>query len=389
MIQRCVKLLSVVVVIVCSFVGQSGFVNAESIFTPQELARIKSHGPWPQTVPPDPGNEFSGIGWAEEAGRLLFQDPRLSGATNISCASCHQRARGFTDQQALAVGREMHFRNTQTLLNAGLQRWFGWDGGTDSLWAAAMRPLLSEIEMAGSVSTIAEYLRSAPRYQQYLQLSSSGEILVVSTLSDEAISVKAAKLIAAYVRTIRTGVTAFDRYRNALLVDGQRTESSEFSASAVRGLKLFVGEANCHLCHYGANFSNGEFHDIGRPFFTAVGKVDSGRYSGIERVRLDRYNLAGVYNGTNNDSEIRKTRSVELSQADWGRWRTPGLRGLLHTAPYMHDGSIGTIREVVDAYADINPDRLHSEGEAILKPLDLNEQQRQDLVAFLQSLSTP
>ena len=401
MIKSCFNVLSLAVTGAC--LCFSVVVNAENFFSTQELARIKSHGPWPPTVPPDPGNEYTGVNWAEEAGKLLFQDPRLSGAGDISCATCHQQANGFTDQRAVAVGREIHVRNTQTLLNAGLQRWFGWDGGTDSLWAAAMRPLLSEIEMAASVSSIAKYLRGAEAYQRFLRLTPDSEQVDIEEITDEALAVKAAKLIAAYVRTIRSGVTAFDRYRNALVIDkdkdrnkdrntgkgnGKLSESNDFSASAKRGLKLFIGDANCHLCHYGANFSNGEFHDVGRPFITSVGQVDPGRYSGIERVRTDRYNLVGRYNGTDKDNEIRKTRSVERSQADWGRWRTPGLRGLIYTAPYMHDGSIATLRDVVDAYSDIDPDRLHTEGESILRPLNLSEQQRQDLVAFLESLSS-
>ena len=117
------------------------------VFSVEEQARIRLHGPWPVPVPPDPGNEYSGLAWAEEAGRLLFSDSGLSGNNAISCASCHQVKSGFSDRRAVAIGSKVHFRNTQTLLNAGLQKWFGWDGGTDSLWAATLRPLLSNIEM--------------------------------------------------------------------------------------------------------------------------------------------------------------------------------------------------------------------------------------------------
>ena len=148
-----------------------------------------------------------------------------------------------------------------------------------------------------------------------------------------------------------------------------------------------MSDANCHVCHFGPNFSNGEFHDTGRSFFTGVGQVDPGRYTGIKRVRQDPYNLPGRYNGTEVDHEIIKTRTVKLGQVNFGQWRTPSLRNLTTTAPYMHDGSIESIRAVVDSYADIDPDRLHSNGESILKPLNLSEQDRRDLVAFLESLS--
>jgi len=93
------------------------------------------------------------------------------------------------------------------------------------------------------------------------------------------------------------------------------------------------------------------------------------------------------YGETSSHNDKLKTKDVKLSQLNWGQWRTPSLRNLDLTGPYMHDGSLETLRDVVDAYADIDPDRLHAEGEAILRPLDLNDDQRNDLVNFLRSLS--
>jgi len=119
--------------------------------------------------------------------------------------------------------------------------------------------------------------------------------------------------------------------------------------------------------------TNGEFHDTGRPFFTGVGQVDPGRYSGIQRVRKDRYNLLGEFNEASQEAAKRKTRTVTIGQVNFGQWRTPSLRNLRQTAPYMHD---------------IDPQRLHSQGESILKPLDFDGRDREDLVRFLESLST-
>jgi cytochrome c peroxidase len=378
--------------------------HADVTFTPAEQARIALHGPWPATIPGDPGNEYSGLHWAEQAGEQLFNDTALSGSGEFSCASCHNPALGFTDGLRVSIGADTHFRNSQTLLNAGLQRWFGWDGGTDSLWAAALRPMLSPIEMNATIDAVAQYLRSEPRYADVLQRNADDQYITLDSQTNESLSVKAAKLIGAYVRTLVSGRAAFDNFRDELLSTDTSTAKTRantesgllndgsknrtiMSDAAKRGLKLFIGEANCQLCHYGPNFSNGEFHDIGRPFFIGVGEVDPGRYRGIERLRTDPYNLTGSFNGTNNSAEICKTERVKLTRADWGRWRTPSLRNLTATAPYMHDGSIDTLREVVDAYADIDPTRLHTEGESILRPLDLSEQQREDLVAFLESLS--
>jgi len=116
--------------------------------------------------------------------------------------------------------------------------------------------------------------------------------------------------------------------------------------------------------------------------------VDSGRHSGIKRMRDDRYNLTGYFNGVADERELRKTQTVKLTQSNFGQWRTPSLRGLTDTAPYMHDGSLETLRDVVDHYSEIDPARLHSKGEAILKPLNLDEQSKSDLVRFLESLSS-
>jgi cytochrome c peroxidase len=205
--------------------------------------------------------------------------------------------------------------------------------------------------------------------------------------NDEAVVVLASKAIAAYMRTLQSKITLFDTFRLTVLEESHAGTIDNYPADARRGLSTFLGKANCHVCHFGPNFSNREFHDTGRPFFTGKGQVDSGRYSGIQRVREDRYNLLGKYNGTGVAEEIRKIHTVTLGQINFGQWRTPSLRNLVYTAPYMHDGSLATLRDVVDAYADIDPDRIHSDGEAIIRPLDLGDQDREDLVAFLETLS--
>jgi len=204
--------------------------------------------------------------------------------------------------------------------------------------------------------------------------------------NDTDLVVLAAKTIGAYTRTLLSGTTPFDDYRNALISNNAQSMAN-YSDAAKRGLKLFVGEANCHVCHFGANFSNGEFHDIGQPFFTEVGQVDPGRFDGIARVQQDPFSLIGSYAVQVNDNERFTTSNVKRSQMNWGQWRTPSLRNLTLTAPYMHNGSLSTLRDVVDWYSDINPDRLHTDGESLLKPLNMSERDRMDLVAFLESLS--
>jgi len=356
--------------------------QADPYFNSVETELILRQGPWPpESVPADAGNELSGVNWAEDLGQYLFSATSLSGNGKLSCASCHREELAFTDALSVAQGVSEHQRNTQGLLNVGLQRWFGWDGGADSQWSAAIRPMLSQVEMAGTRSGIASAIREDPTVRS--ALAASGAELPED---ETGIVVFAAKAIASYTRTLISGRTAFDRYRDAL-ESGDLTGQSQYPFAAKRGLKIFIGDANCQLCHFGPDFSNGEFHDTGRPFFTGVGQVDPGRYRGIERVRKDPFNLIGQHSDITDSLETLGTTQVKLSQSNWGEWRTPGLRELSSTAPYMHDGSLATLRQVVDAYADIDPDRLHSAGESLLKPLNLTERQREDLVFFLRTLS--
>jgi cytochrome c peroxidase len=360
--------------------------SLETIFSESDIDLIRHFGPWPEAIPHDAGNELSGQLWAEQLGEQLFNDPGLSGNGQHSCLGCHQPDKAFTDGLSLAEGLAQHTRNTQGLLNVGTQRWFGWDGGSDNLWAASLRPLLSDIEMGADIQTIASNYRT----KDYVvnALDSSNQDIDLSLLNDEQFVVFLSKAIAAYSRTLTSELTTFDQFRTAF-IENDEAGIERYPLSAKRGLALFLGDANCHVCHFGADFSNGEFHDTGRPFFVGVGQIDSGRYQGIKRVRNDKYNLLGEYNSLNNDQDKRKTRTVTLGQVNFGQWRTPSLRNLMLTAPFMHDGSLKTLRDVVDAYADIDPDRLHSQGESILKPLDLTDTARDDLVRFLETLSEP
>lgn len=353
----------------------------EIVFTDSEKSLLEAFTPWPNVVPADPGNEYSGLKWAEALGAQLFNDPVLSADQTISCASCHQSSKGFSDGSALPLaGAAPHVRNTQGLQNVGYQRWFGWDGGADSLWAASLRPMLSEVEMASDIEDVATKLRVTTYFTKALQQND----LEITALDDETLVVTVAKFIGAYMRTLVSGETSFDKFLASL--DAPDIEL-QYPLSAQRGIKIFFGEGNCFVCHFGPNFSNGEFHDIGRPFFTGIGQVDPGRFTGIKRLENDPFSLAGNFNGTNNKAEILKTTSVKSGQLNFGQWRTPSLRNLKQTAPYMHDGSLQTLRDVIDYYAEIDPARLHSKGEAILKSIKWSEREREDLVKFLETLS--
>lgn len=353
----------------------------------KELAFLRSVAPWPMTPPADPGNELSGLAWAEQLGETLFNDSLFSADGTISCASCHLQEFGFSDRLSVSHGAQKHTRNTQSLLDAGFQRWHGWDGGSDSLWAAALRPMLSPVEMAGDIRNIAYRLRQNPAVTEKLVAAEQTE--QNGSEADQALVVRAAKAIAAYTRTLVSARTPFDEYRDAML-SGDSRAAAQYPLSAKRGLKIFISdEANCSTCHFGAVFSNQEFHDTRGLTLSDKGEADAGRLAGIKRLRDDPFNLLGEFNADATKDNAFYTRQLRSQTQNFSQWRTPTLRNLKHTAPYLHNGGAATLRAVVDGYADFDMSRVHVEGESILKPFSLDEQGRQDLVAFLESLSSP
>jgi cytochrome c peroxidase len=203
---------------------------------------------------------------------------------------------------------------------------------------------------------------------------------------DDRVLVDAGKALAAFQETLVSGRTAFDEFRDAL-ARGDKAAAARYAGPAQRGLRIFIGKGSCNMCHAGPSFTNGEFHDTGIPFFIRPGQVDSGRHGGIKRLLANPMNLLGPYNDDAARSSAVGTRHVALEHRNFGEFKVPSLRNLALTGPYMHNGRLATLRDVVKHYSEISPDRLHSDGEAILKPLGLSERETGDLVAFLESLS--
>lgn len=348
------------------------------------IARISSLGPWPPKASADLSNRFSGKAPAIFLGEKLFFDKRLSRDGSVACASCHHLSMGFSDGLPLGVGIARGERNTLGLHNLRWQRWFGWSGANDNLWAQSLRPLVLDHEMGGSLSSVANALRqNADLGQAYRRVTGK-----MPEADDELVAVNVAKLLAAFQETLVTPRTPFDDFRDAL-VRGKAAGGLPYPAAAQRGLAIFVGKGNCIFCHSGAQFSNGEFHDIGIGYFVAPGIVDKGRFEGIGAVLQSRYNLLGPFNDDIQRSTATSTRYVARTHRNFGEFKVPSLRNVANTAPYMHNGSLASLRDVIGHYSEINEERLHADGERILVPLHLSAQEVDDLLAFLQSLSTP
>jgi cytochrome c peroxidase len=359
--------------------GASGVVE----FSDGEMAFIKAHGPWPPSKPADSGNRYSANEAAIDLGERLFSDSRLARTKGMSCAFCHRPEQHFADGLARGVGTKVLDRNTPSLLNVAFNRWFGWDGAADSLWGQSIRPIIAEAEMNADPSVMRQLFRDDPVYRPAITRLAGKSL---DELSDDEILATTGKLLAAFQETLITPRTAFDAFRDALL-DGDTARAAEYPIEAQRGLKLFTGRGQCSVCHFGPGFTNGEFSNIGIVHMLPDGEVDRGRLHGIEEVGRSKFNLAGSFNDDESGNNAVSTRQLRFRHSSFGEFRVPGLRGVAQTGPYMHNGSLSTLEDVVRHYSELDLDRLHVHGESILVPLHLDDGEVRDLLAFLESLS--
>jgi len=242
-------------------------------------------------------------------GERLFYEPRLSGTGSVLCASCHVPYRHFQDGRATAFGLAPVERNTPSLVNVAFYRRYGWDGARASLAAQSIRPLLEAREMRSSAAHVASLVRAryAPDYRRAFG--------VAVPVDDEQVLAKAGEALAAFQETLVSGRTAFDEFRDAL-ARGDEEAAARYPPAARRGAALFVGKGGCSACHAGPHFSS------------------------------------------------------ELKPAQ-GEFRVPSLRNVALTAPYMHDGSARTLREVL---------RRHG-------PRDMTSREQDEIITFLGTLN--
>jgi cytochrome c peroxidase len=272
-----------------------------------------------------------------ELGSRLFFDPLLSRDRTIACGSCHVPERGFADSQPFSAGvsGRRTARNTPTLLNRARGTSFMWDGRASTLEEQALLPIENPLEMDLPLDEALARLASDGPYRAAFER-------VFARAPDRA---GLAAALAGYVRTLVTGTSAVDRFRAGefeALSDGERA-----------GLWLFESRAGCWRCHSGANFSDEDFHATG------VGAVDG-------RPEDGRFAVTG-------------------REQDRGRFKTPTLRGLALTAPYMHDGSLATLAEVVEFYRRGGQPSTHR--DPLLRPIEMDERDARHLVLFLEALS--
>jgi len=304
----------------------------------------------------------------------------------MSCASCHAEASAFASGPFIEENPKALDRDTQSLFNVKFNRWFGWDGSNDNLWAQSIRPILNNKEMNLPIDRIKSAIQETSLEDVSLENSYEALFGDMTKQSNELVLVNVGKALSAFQETLVTNKTSFDHFRDA--VEKEDWDSaSKYPKSAQRGLSLFMGRGNCSFCHSGPLFSNSEFHDAGVPYFIKPGVVDKGRHQGIINLKQSPFTLASKYNDDVTKSGSWAVNNVATLHSNFGIFRVPGLRGVTKTAPYMHNGSLVNLEAVIEHYNNIDMERLHADGEALLKPLNLSKQESEDLLAFINSLS--
>jgi cytochrome c peroxidase len=352
-------------------------------FTDVEAKRLLQHSPLPPP-PADETNAKADDPRAAQLGRALFFDARLSGSGRLSCASCHQPERSWTDGLALAHGAETGRRHTPSLWNVAYNRWYFWDGRADSLWAQALQPIESAHEMAGSRDAAVRLVRDDASLRREYEAVFGAWPAGADRAAVTRVFVNLGKALAAFERTLVSRRSPFDVFAEALRT-GDLAGQGAIGPAAQRGAKLFVGRGSCRVCHAGPTFSDGEFHDIG---LGPARPGDAGRLEGIDRLRQGEFGAGSEWSDGTDGPRARNARFLARAPHAQGQFKTPTLRNVALTGPYMHDGRLASLADVLAHYSAL-PGRgaPGPHQESVLTPLALTPAETADLIAFLESLT--
>ncbi|HXU83918.1 MAG TPA: cytochrome c peroxidase [Polyangia bacterium] len=368
----------------------------------------------PTQLPPSPSNSFADNPAAAQLGQQFFFDKRFSGPllehselgqegdmNTMSCATCHDPARGGADIRALggtSLGAAWTGRNSPTVRNAAHSPWAFWDGRRDSLWSQALGPIEGDVEMnSGRLQTarlIFEKYREPyeklfgpmPGMEDVARFPTEGkpgmpafdEMAAADKTAINRVYANFGKAIEAYERKLVDKSSPFDRFLAG--------DQNAMSAQAVRGARLFVGKAACNECHSGPMMADGKFHNHGVPQHgNKIPAIDRGRTDGIPQLLATEFNTAGQYSDMN---KADRWNGLHVVDADLGAFKTPTLRNISKTGPYMHTGGFANLWDVINWYnlaAGTDGFSGHREA-ASLVPLKLTNEEMADLVEFMKAL---
>lgn len=349
---------------------------------------------------------------AAKLGHHLFFDTRLSSNNKVSCASCHHPDKYFTDGLKTAKGIKTTKRNSPTLVGINHSNWLFLDGRADSLWSQAMQPLENSHEHGTSRGYVAhvvykdEQLRSLyedifgkmpdlsnkqrfPEHAGPVKDQNAKRAWRGMTKQDQAsittIFVNIAKSIAAYELKLNPAPARFDQY--ALAISKEDTEQSDIlNDDELAGLKIFLNKGSCIICHNGPMFSDFGFHNIATPQVD-VTKYDWGRFKGVNKLLRSQFNCYSEYNDDPEKQCDELKYIIRKREHTIGLFRTPGLRNVTKTAPYMHAGQYKSLKEVIDHYEN-PPKTLVGTSDLVPFPINLNDQEKAQLEAFLGALDS-
>jgi len=293
----------------------------------------------PDTPPYPEGNELTPERVA--LGHKLFFDPRLSGEGNMACATCHNPSLGWSDGLPTAKGfKSMQLgRASPTIVNTAHNSIQMWDGRKKSLEDQAMGPMEATVEMNMDTMRLFKWLNNSKGYRALFEKAYPGQGINADTLS---------KALATYERTVISNNSRFDNW-----VKG---DAKSLNEREIDGFKLFTGKARCSVCHSAPNFTDNGFHNLGLPSW-GIPEPDMGRYA---------------------------QKPIKRMQ---GAFKTPTVREAARSAPYFHDGSATTLMEVVEHYDRGGSVKTNLSPE--MQMLNLTQQEKEDLVAFMKALTSP
>jgi len=356
-------------------------------WTAEELAVMRSF--WIGSLPPlrpDPTNEVGDDPRAAEFGHRLFFDTRLSANGAVACASCHKPELAFADGSPMSKGIGSTTRNAPTIVGAAYNDWFFWDGRKDSQWSQALGPLENPAEHGMTRDRLVELVLREPDYRDRYRdlfgaLPRPGEAAETTRAF-----VNLGKAIAAYERRLLPGPGKFDRYAEAVLNGREPAEADRLTLSETLGFRIFTADnlGKCTRCHSGPLLTDGEFHNIGLDLPPNEVESDFGRLTGIKTALADPFNCLGPYAGASYCAELLFARRGAEDLR--GAFKTPTLRNLAHTAPYMHTGEFGTLEKVLWHY---NQRPAAMVGRTELEQLTLAGTQFEQINAFLLTLDGP
>ncbi len=389
--------------------------QAPTPWTEAERAQLLAMSELPPP-PPRPTNRVADDPAAAALGAAIFFDTGFSVNGQVACATCHDPSRHFTDGKRVAETLAKGTRNTPSIESAPWQTWYFWDGRADSAWAQATGPLTNAIEHGLDATGVRARVASTYRTQFEALFGPLPD-------APEAVLAQVGKVLEAYERTLRPGKNRFDSWLADLAAS---RPSTALTAQEEAGLRVFLRQGDCVACHHGPLLTDHQFHNLGLP----GPAIDAGRVTGAAQVLHDPFNCRGSYadvpgaeggpaplrNASPAESAALATEADPAASAapvgvpassapsasdpcaelayldptfpDWpSAFKTPSLRNVAATGPYMHDGRFASLAEVIDFYDELPGTPVVGHRELTLQPRELSDAQRADLAAFLGALT--